>query len=178
MMGIMKTPAVILVNPKYSHNLAAAIRACSCFGVETLLYTGDRMNVDYRERLPREERMKGYKEVIWKRNDYPLVDVQGTPICVEVREESEPLTTFQHPEDGVYMFGPEDGSVPGVFRRWCHRFVHIPAYHCLNLAGAMNVVLAHRMMQRQLNGKHPLLRVGEMLKETRGELQVAGWEGK
>jgi|SRR5579871_1931231 len=168
----MKTPAVVLVNPKYPHNFAAAIRACSCFGVEELLYTGDRMDIRPNERLPREERMKGYAAVSWRREDRPL-GLLGTPVCVEVMENSEPLTTFEHPLDAIYVFGPEDGGVPQTFRQHCHRFVHIPAHHCLNLAAAINVVLSHRMMQ--LN---PTLPLSEVLHETRGELAVAGWDGK
>jgi tRNA(Leu) C34 or U34 (ribose-2'-O)-methylase TrmL len=169
----MKFPAVVLVNPKYSHNLAAAIRACSCFGVNELLYTGSRMGLKFGERLPREERMKGYKSVEWKRNDFPLSG-RGTPVCVEVMENSAPLTTFEHPEDAIYVFGPEDGGVPKAFRLNCFQFVHIPAHHCLNLAAAVNVVLAHRFMQRM---KEPIP-LDELLHETRGEIMVSGWEGE
>lgn len=169
----MKTPSVVLVNPKYTHNLAAAIRACSCFGVEDLVYTGDRMVIGENERLPREERMKGYKAVNWRRDDYPLTG-QGTPICVEVREQSESLKDFVHPEDAIYVFGPEDGSVSGSFRTNCHRFIHIPAHHCLNLAAAVNVVLAHRFMQQMPRS----MSISELLHETRGELEVMGWEGQ
>jgi tRNA(Leu) C34 or U34 (ribose-2'-O)-methylase TrmL len=170
----MKTPGVVLVNPKYPHNLAAAIRACACFGVEDLIYTGSRIDVTPTERLPREERMKGYRAVKWTRSDFPL-NGRGTPVCVEVRENSESLRTFEHPDDAIYVFGPEDGSVPQAFRLNCFRFVHIPAHHCLNLAAAVNVVLAHRFMQRM---KEPML-LSELLHETRGELSaVGGWDGK
>jgi tRNA(Leu) C34 or U34 (ribose-2'-O)-methylase TrmL len=170
----MKLPAVVMVNPKYTHNLAAAIRGCSCFGVETLIYTGNRMVINDKERLPREERMKGYQAVKWERNDFPLlVNSAAVPVCVEVREESEPLTTFKHPVNAIYVFGPEDGGVPKSFRIHCYRFVHIPAHHCLNLAAAINVVLAHRMMQLG-----PRLPLSEILHESRGEIMVDGWEGK
>jgi SpoU rRNA Methylase family len=130
------------------------------------------MDIKPNERLPREERMKGYRAVTWIRNDFPLLG-KGTPVCVEVREDSEPLTTFKHPLDAVYVFGPEDGSVPRTIRLHCHRFVHIPAHHCLNLAAAINVVLFHRMAQLS-----PLLPLSEVLHETRGEIEVGGWEGK
>lgn len=169
----MKTPAVVLINPKYAHNLAAAIRACSCFGVENLRYTGDRLEIGVNERLPREERMKGYASVDWKQDNTPITDPKVTPVCVEVREESESLFTFHHPENAVYIFGPEDGGVPKAIRVLCHRFVHIPAYHCLNLAAAINVVLAHRFMQFG-----PRLPLSQIMKETRGEIMLPGWEGK
>ena len=133
-------------------------------------------------RLPREERMKGYKSVHFVNHARPF-ELFGdvTPVCVEVYENSEPLTTFVHPENAVYVYGPEDGKVPQVVRRLCHRFVHIPSHFCLNLSAAVNVVLAHRLMSRQLAGMEPPLR--EMLHKIRGEvptptMDAVGWDGK
>ena len=102
---------------------------------------------------------------------------------MKVFEQSEPLTTFEHPQDAVYVFGAEDGRVPQVIRRMCHRFVHIPAHFCLNLSTAMNVVLAHRLMSRQVTGREPLLPLREMLHEVREEvltpaMDSVGWDGK
>jgi tRNA(Leu) C34 or U34 (ribose-2'-O)-methylase TrmL len=180
----MSTASVVLINPKFSHNVGAAIRACSCFGVQSMLWTGNRIDVSKYTRLPREERMKGYKDVRFMNCQRPLEQLQRVvPVCVEVFESSEPLTTFEHPENAVYVFGPEDGSVPQVIRRLCHRFVHIPAHFCLNLSGAVNVVLAHRLMSRQLLGKEKMLPLAEMLHEVRGEIatpamDAVGWEGK
>ena len=109
-------PGLILVNPKYLHNIAAAIRAASCFDVTQLVWTGSRIDISPLERLPREERMKGYKDVVWThdKRDKPLAFFRSdvAPVCVELLEHSEPLTTFEHPENAVYVFGPEDGGVP------------------------------------------------------------------
>ena len=180
----MHAPGVVLINPKFPHNVGATIRACSCFGLESLVWTGSRIQFSQYERLPREERMKGYKSVQFVNHERPFdLFSRGTPVCVEVYEHSEPLTTFEHPEDAIYVFGPEDGIVPQVIRRICHRFVHIPAHFCLNLSAAVNVVLAHRLMSRQLSGLEPLLPLQEMLHEVRGEvltpvMDAVGWDGK
>jgi tRNA(Leu) C34 or U34 (ribose-2'-O)-methylase TrmL len=186
---MMKLPAVVLDNPKYPHNVGAAIRACSCFGVESLFWTGTRISIrdeqGHLKRLPREERMKGYAAVDWRNSAKPLslLPSAATPVCVEVREHSECLTTFEHPENAVYVFGPEDGSVGQMWRCLCHRFVHIPAHHCLNLGAAVNVILADRRMKRQLAGLEPILPIGEMLHEQRGYLDTPAmdslaWDGK
>jgi tRNA(Leu) C34 or U34 (ribose-2'-O)-methylase TrmL len=182
----MEAPGIILIDPKYPHNVGAAIRACSCFGVNSLLWTGDRVNPAKYERLPREERMKGYRRVDFRNHDRPfdLFPKDSVPVCVEVFDSSEPLTTFEHPDKAVYVFGPEDGGVPQVVRRMCHRFVHIPAHFCLNLSAAVNVVLAHRLMSQQLSGKLPILPLREMLKEVRKSrlatptMEDVGWDGK
>jgi len=107
----------------------------------------------------------------------------ATPVAVEVRPRSECLTIFEHPDRALYLFGPEDGSIPKAWLHHCHRFVHIPAHHCLNLATAVAVVLAHRRMSRQLSGKEPILPLAEMLRESRGtgptpHLDEMGWDGK
>ena len=180
----MRAPGVVMIDPKFSHNVGATIRACSCFGIESLAWTGSRIELSKYQRLPREERMKGYKSVQFENHQRPFdLFEKFTPVCVEVYDLSEPLTTFEHPEDAVYVFGPEDGSVPQVIRRLCHRFLHIPAHFCLNLSAAVNVVLAHRVMSRQLAGKEALLPLREMLHEVRGGLatpvmDAVGWDGK
>src|SRR5262249_2030435 len=149
-----------------------------------LVWTGSRISFSKYERLPREERMQGYKSVHFLNHQRPFeLFRKGTPVCVEVYEQSEPLTTFEHPEDAVYVFGPEDGRVPQVVRRLCHRFVHIPAHFCLNLSAAVNVVLAHRLISLQGAGKEALLPLREMLREVRGAvstpaMDAMGWDGK
>lgn len=174
---------LILISPKYLHNLAAAIRAASCFDVTRLIWTGSRFDLTRLTRLPREERMKGYRDVLWSHDtqNKPLRFFQKStvPVCIELLEHSEPLTTFEHPESAVYVFGPEDGSVPQAVRRHCHRFVHIQARHCLNLAAAINVVLHDRKVKRQINGREAILPTGEMLKEHRGPMDISfpGFDG-
>jgi tRNA(Leu) C34 or U34 (ribose-2'-O)-methylase TrmL len=164
-------PAVVLIDPKYPHNVGAALRACSCWGIGQLWWTGDRVSVDVPrgERLPREERMKGYRFVTMIRDDrvFDRFDA-ATPVAVEIRPASESLATFEHPEDALYVFGPEDGSLPKPIRLLCHRFVVIPTHHCLNLAAAVNVVLYDRRLKRMLAGREPLGPVREMLHEHRG----------
>jgi tRNA(Leu) C34 or U34 (ribose-2'-O)-methylase TrmL len=152
-------PAVVLINPKFAHNVGAALRACSCFGIKQLWYTGNRIAGDLalKNRLPREERMKGYKDVDLCACDYPFERFKPeTPVvAVELLPQSECLTFFEHPEDAVYVFGPEDGGLTQVTRKQCHRFVTVPSAHCLNLAAAVNVVLFDRRAKRQLAGLEP-----------------------
>lgn len=52
----LEAPGVIMIDTKHSHNIGGAIRACSCFGVKSLVWTGVRIELDRFARLPREER--------------------------------------------------------------------------------------------------------------------------
>ena len=176
---VYKLPGVVLSNPKYAHNVASAIRACSCFGISTMLWTGKRVDPTTMDRLPREERMKGYKDVYWETNERPFdLFPDAVPVCVELVPHAENLASFDHPEKALYVFGPEDGSVSQVFRMHCHRFIFIPSAHCLNLSAALNVVLYDRRVKRISQGlESPVM--AEILQETRGgNIDVPGWDGK
>jgi len=162
--------AVLLINPKFPHNVGAALRAAACFDAGHLCWTGDRVPAPEKwpegARLPREERIKAYKKVqMWREPHYidamaHLVEGGFTPVAVEVRDNSEDLRDFIHTEKAVYIFGPEDGNVPKGALHSCHRFVRIPTEGCLNLAAAVNIVLydrllkeAYPLIERVLEGK-------------------------
>jgi tRNA(Leu) C34 or U34 (ribose-2'-O)-methylase TrmL len=143
--------SVLLIDPKYAHNLGAVVRACAVFGVPELRWTGNRATRDM-DRLPREERMHDYRRKVsfsmisGSMFERPLdaYPAQITPVAVEVLDSAELLPSFQHPPAAVYVFGPEDGGLPKGIRNVCHRFVTIPGAGCLNLAAAVNVVLYDR----------------------------------
>lgn len=159
---------VVLINPKYVRNVGGVLRTCSSTGIDNLVWTGNRVNPHDYDRLPREERMRGYADVQWATSERPL-DLFGkgiTPVSVEVVENAEPLNDFIHPERAVYMFGPEDGSIPQVYRALAHRFIKIPARYCFNLSVAVGAVLVHRLCQRITAGLEEPITVGQA--ELRG----------
>lgn len=145
-------PAVVLENPKYPKNVGNVLRACYNLGVAQLAFTGSRVPltpyVGYR--LPREERFKQFTDAVDIINVGRPLDLypQGTPIvAIEILPGAENLVTFEHPENAVYVFGPEDGDVSKALRVRCHRFVFIPTKSCLNLASAVTVVLYDRLLK-------------------------------
>lgn len=95
--------------------------------------------------------MKGYRDVEMLSNDRPLdMFPPGTvPVAVEVRKNSERLQEFEHPKNAVYVFGPEDGSIPAQILNQCHRFVIIPTrnHFCLNLATATATIMWDRAVK-------------------------------
>lgn len=165
-------PAVCPINPKFAHNVGNVLRACSCFGAWQLWWTGNRVTLDTTngQRLPLEERMKGYRDVEMIHHDkvFDFFDRAVTPVAVELRPHAENLINFEHPEYPLYVFGPEDGSIPKWAVTHCHRFVVIPSAHCLNLASAVNIVLYDRRCKRQLAGREPILATHQYLAEDRG----------
>lgn len=165
------TPAVALVNPKYPHNVGSIMRAASCFGVRQVWFSGNRVSLTPEKgkyRLPREERMKGYKDVELKQFDYFFDEFTSdvVPVAIEVRPGAESLVDFEHPEKALYVFGPEDGGLEQVQARHCHRFVVIPSRHCTNLSAAVYIVLYDRMMKRIRDGLEAVVVPGAI--EDRG----------
>jgi tRNA(Leu) C34 or U34 (ribose-2'-O)-methylase TrmL len=153
------TPAVLLEDPKYPHNVGIAFRACALLGVAQLWYTGTRGESAWRElrRLPREERMPRYTartELIAAPGRWTGEFPPGTvPVAVEVSPTAEDLTWFEHPQDAVYVFGPEDGSLSKGTRSACHRFVTLPSDGPLNLAVAVGAVLMDRRVKAIAAGR-------------------------
>ncbi|MDX1934258.1 MAG: TrmH family RNA methyltransferase [Capsulimonadales bacterium] len=144
----MSLPSIVLIQPKYAHNVGQVFRIAACFGVEQVWTSGRRIRdaVAMLDRLPREERNRGYREVTLIGCDDPLEHLpsEAEPVAVEVRAQSESLPEFVHPANAVYVFGPEDGSLDRSVLTRCHRFVRIPTRHCLNLSVAVGTVLYDR----------------------------------
>ena len=84
-----QTPAIALVEPKYPHNVGMVVRLASCYGLRQVWFTGDRvsLNPPRGERLPREERMKGYRDVqmIHYEHLFDQFPADAVPVAVEVR---------------------------------------------------------------------------------------------
>jgi tRNA(Leu) C34 or U34 (ribose-2'-O)-methylase TrmL len=160
-----------MFDPRDPFNVGAAVRAASCFGVSQVWITGQRCAkaVWEQNRIPREERMKGFSDVDIVLEEQPLnYFKEATPVAVELLSGSENILVFEHPEKAVYLFGPEDGSVPSSVRGLCHRRIFIPTRHCTNLGAAIYLVLYDRLVKRYLNGQETALPIGEVLAEPRG----------
>lgn len=153
-------PAIVLHEPKYPHNVGQIVRLASAYGIGQVWYSGDRIRRAIGERLPREERMRRYEDVLLINHADPLARLcealpEARPVAVELRPGSESLVDFIHPDalpaataqhgPPIYVFGPEDGSLPGPVMKRCHRFVVIPSFECLNLAASVATILYDRM---------------------------------
>jgi hypothetical protein len=104
---------VLLIDPKYPHNVGNALRARAVLGAAELLWTGSRVRHPDRwgpgERLPREERLRDYRSVaLSQAGEDALSRLGATPICVEVSDNAESLPNFVDPDDAVYIFGPAE----------------------------------------------------------------------
>lgn len=155
--------SIVLVNPKHAHNVGMVLRMAACHCVGDVWCTGQRIwdAVEDLDRVPREERLRAYKDVnlFWHAGPLPPFEPECVPVAMEFRPQSEDLFEFEHPTNPVYIFGPEDGTLDGHVLSKCHRFVKIDTMECLNLATAAATVMydmrlkAHmRTLSRALAG--------------------------
>jgi tRNA(Leu) C34 or U34 (ribose-2'-O)-methylase TrmL len=136
-----------------------------------LWISGQRWKEGWEDRLPREERMRIYDDVEVYECDAPLYAFDKAAcalVCVEVNATAIPLAYYEHPENPVYVLGPEDGSVPKWARLNCHEFVILPGKTCYNMSVALGMVLMDRHLQRQRLGKEPVLPAAESTEDQRG----------
>lgn len=138
-----------LLNPKSPTNVGAIMRAAGCFGANYVLYTGQRYS----------KAAKFQTDTKQASQHIPLLGVEdvvaaakekaGTKlICVDLIEGAVALPDFEHPDHALYVFGPEDGTIPQSVIDAADAAVYIPTSGCLNLAATVNVVLYDRQAKK------------------------------
>jgi tRNA(Leu) C34 or U34 (ribose-2'-O)-methylase TrmL len=143
--------AIGLQNPKNPHNVGGALRAAFCFGVAMVAVSG------VRYRAQRSDTAQTYRHIPLLQVDdlHTVIPYDCVPVAVELHPSAQPLPAYQHPERAFYIFGPEDGDLGNSVLRWCRDVVFIPAYHSLNLAAAVNILLYDRAAKSAANGLFP-----------------------
>lgn len=133
-----------LTNPKSPSNVGAVMRAAGCYGVNEVIYTGQR----YQQAAKFSTDTKNISQLI------PLTPVESLIsdkvkdveiVCVELVEGATPLPLFNHPENALYILGPEDGSISQKVVDQADHVVYVPTIGCMNLAATVNVVLYDRL---------------------------------
>ena len=75
----------------------------------------------------------------------PLADKHLTKVAIELVEGATPLPHFVHPENALYIFGPEDGTIEQQVIDECDHVIYVPTVGSMNLAATVNVLLYDRL---------------------------------
>ncbi len=144
-----------LVNPKNPSNVGSVLRASGCFGVDEIYYSGERYAraAQYAKghgRTNHSDTNNAAERIALNQSDNLLNEcLPGMKVvCVELVEGAKALPSFEHPEQALYIFGPEDGSIPQAIIDKSDEVVFMPTIGCLNLAASVNVLLYDRVAKQ------------------------------
>jgi tRNA(Leu) C34 or U34 (ribose-2'-O)-methylase TrmL len=138
------TFSIGLSNPKSPVNVGLVMRAAGCFQANSVFYTGER----YDRAAPFNTDTQNASLSIpltWVPSLPGDVDGNTQIVCIELVEGAIPLPAYQHPDNALYIFGPEDGTIHQKVIDQADSVVFIPTIGSLNLAAAVNVVLYDRL---------------------------------
>jgi tRNA(Leu) C34 or U34 (ribose-2'-O)-methylase TrmL len=135
---------IALVDPKSPTNVGAVMRAAGCYGADQVRYSGTRFERAARYQTDTKDMLSKIPLV---REDQLLSNLPTDMkiVCVELAEGASPLPQFVHPQQAIYVFGPEDGSLPQALIDQADHVVYVPTVTCMNLAASVNVVLYDRL---------------------------------
>lgn len=134
---------IALTNPKSPTNVGAVLRAAGCFGADEILYTGNRYDIAKKYATDTQKAIDSIS--LTKVEDFIANKPEGVKlVCVDLVEGAVPLPSFEHPEQAMYLFGPEDGSLKQEIIDQAEHVVYMPTNGSLNLAASVNVVLYDR----------------------------------
>ena len=134
-----------IINPKSPQNMGSILRASGCYQAQSIRYTGERYA---RAKAFFTDTKNAHLKIEVKHVANVIdanLDKQLTKVAVELVEGATPLPLFEHPENALYIFGPEDGSIEQDVIDQCDEVVYIPTVGCMNLAATVNVLLYDRL---------------------------------
>lgn len=137
-----------LVNPKSPENVSSVMRSAGNFGVDSVYYSGSRYPRALRlnPAVPRMSRKVSQGIPLTGVNClFDTVTSNMKIICVEFAENAIALPEYQHPENALYIFGPEDNSIPQDIIDRADAVIFVPTTGCMNLAATVNVLLYDRL---------------------------------
>jgi tRNA(Leu) C34 or U34 (ribose-2'-O)-methylase TrmL len=139
-----KKVVIGLINPKSPTNVGAVMRAAGCYAVDAVVYTGNRY--DRAVKLNTDTKKMSESIPLTNVSDFlENKDANLKVVCVDLIEGATPLPVFEHPDNALYIFGPEDGTIKQSIIDQADAVVYVPTIGCMNLAASVNVLLYDRL---------------------------------
>lgn len=151
---------IALTNPKTPTNVGAVMRAAGCYQADQIIYNGNRFaqaakyhkqtlqtdTFNMQDKIP----MLQVESFINIKESLESIPSTAKIICVDLVEGAIPLPHFVHPEEAVYIFGPEDSSIKQDVIDIADDVVYVPTVGCMNLAATVNVLLYDRLSKSKV----------------------------
>lgn len=134
-----------LDNPKFSTNVGSVLRAAGNFGAGFVAIRGQRFK---HQRAPTNKSQHQRHMPVFQCDDlHTMIPYGCVPVGVDLVDHAENIITYEHPKNAFYVFGAEDATLGERVLGWCRDVIYVPTHHCMNLSGAVHVVLYDRMRQ-------------------------------
>jgi len=132
------------------------MRAAGCYQVDAVFYTGKRYD---RAAKFNTDTKDASKNIPLNRVANLLDDIPKNvkTVCVELVEGATLLPEYKHPDNAIYIFGSEDGTISQDVIDRADAVVYVPTTGCMNLAATVNVVLYDRLAKSDLSMASDLL---------------------
>jgi tRNA(Leu) C34 or U34 (ribose-2'-O)-methylase TrmL len=168
---------IALTNPKTPTNVGAVMRAAGCYQADQIIYNGNRYakaaeyhkhtlqtdTFNMRDKIP----LLQVESFISLKDSLESIPSSAKIICVDLVEGATPLPHFVHPEQAVYIFGPEDSSIKQDVIDIADDVVYVPTVGCMNLAATVNVLLYDRLAKSLTNQKDSMLADNVLIRKSR-----------
>lgn len=166
-----------LTNPKSPTNVGAVMRAAGCYQADQVLYTGRRYEqaAKYnKDTLKTDTKNIQGKIPLLAVDDFINIKdlLENIPtttkvICVDLVEGATPLPHFVHPEQAIYIFGPEDGTIKQQVIDSADEVVYVPTVGCMNLAASVNVLLYDRLAKSVTQQENSVSADNDLIRSSR-----------
>ena len=166
-----------LTNPKSPSNVGAVMRAAGCYQVDQVFYTGRRYELaaQHSKDTMRTDTKNAHHNIPLLATDNFInmkdlvenISSQARIICVDLVEGATPLPHFEHPDEAIYIFGPEDGTIRQEVIDIADEVVYVPTIGCMNLAASVNVMLYDRLAKSLRNEKGSEQTDNDLIRESR-----------
>jgi tRNA(Leu) C34 or U34 (ribose-2'-O)-methylase TrmL len=168
---------IALTNPKTPTNVGAVMRAVGCYQADQIIYNGNRYAkaAEYHKHTLQTDTFNMADKIPLVRvNSFLAIkdSLESIPatakiICVDLVEGATPLPHFVHPEDAVYIFGPEDSSIKQDVIDIADDVVYVPTIGCMNLAATVNVILYDRLAKSVIKQEGSYIADNELIRKSR-----------
>jgi len=168
---------IALTNPKTPTNVGAVMRAVGCYQADQIIYNGNRYAkaAEYHKHTLQTDTFNMADKIPLLRVDSflnlkdTLENIPSTAkiICVDLVEGATPLPHFVHPDEAVYIFGPEDSSIKQDVIDIADDVVYVPTVGCMNLAATVNVLLYDRLAKTVIAQKNSMNADNELIRKSR-----------
>lgn len=168
---------IALTNPKTPTNVGSVIRAAGCYQADQIIYNGNRYAkaAEYHKHTLQTDTFNMADKIpllrvesfLALRSSLESIPLTAKIICVDLVEGATPLPHFIHPEEAVYIFGPEDSSIKQEVIDIADDVVYVPTIGCMNLAATVNVLLYDRLAKSVVKQKGSINADNELIRKSR-----------